>query len=181
MFVLGHLGVGSALARPCSRGLKKRFMFLGTLLPDLIDKPLYYGLSLITGLKGADLGIISGTRTFGHTALFLLTLCVIAFARRSRVLVALALGIATHLVLDGLWDRLGPTTLPLGDISPLAGIFWPALGTQFPIYPFNDVQDHLSKFLQPAFWGGELLGLALLSLELLRFRYPSEYRTKPPR
>ena len=51
-----------------------RAFFVGALLPDLIDKPLYYGWSWLTGKHGADAGLISGTHLFGHTGVFLLAL-----------------------------------------------------------------------------------------------------------
>ncbi len=77
MFVLGHLGIGKRLAahpyRRFSR-VDKRAFFVGALLPDLIDKPLYYGWSWLTGKHGAEAGLISGTHLFGHTGLFLLAL-----------------------------------------------------------------------------------------------------------
>src|SRR4051812_43545813 len=104
MFVFGHLGIGSKLATPWAQGLPRRWLLVGTLLPDLIDKPLYYGLSFATGKSGTDLGLISGTRTFGHTALFLVLLALGSIIRRSRILAALALGTATHLLIDNFGD-----------------------------------------------------------------------------
>jgi hypothetical protein len=44
MFALGHLGIGKKLAaRPFRRfsPTDRRAFFVGALLPDLIDKPLY--------------------------------------------------------------------------------------------------------------------------------------------
>src|ERR1041385_5467328 len=77
MFVLGHIGIGRRLAahRYAAFSRRDRWLFvLGTILPDLIDKPLYYIPSSITGKEGAALGIIAGTHSFGHTLLFLVTL-----------------------------------------------------------------------------------------------------------
>jgi hypothetical protein len=45
MFFFGHLGVGATLVRPWKERLPFRWVLLGAVLPDLIDKPLYYGLS----------------------------------------------------------------------------------------------------------------------------------------
>ena len=81
MFLLGHLGIGRELVKPFSKGLPLAGIFLGTILPDLIDKPLYYSLAVITHKWGSELGLISGTRTFGHTAAFLLLLTFISFIK----------------------------------------------------------------------------------------------------
>ena len=84
MFVLGHLGVGKKLAarpyRQFSR-LDKRAFFVGALLPDLIDKPLYYVPAWLTGRRGAAAGILSGTHLFAHTGLFLLVVAAPGWSR----------------------------------------------------------------------------------------------------
>src|SRR5438552_13741940 len=102
MFALGHLGIGKKLAarpfRHFSPGDKRAF-FVGALLPDLIDKPLYYIPAWVTGREAAGAGILSGTHLFAHTGLFLLALSVAALVTRSRPLRALAIGVATHCVL----------------------------------------------------------------------------------
>ena len=105
MFVFGHVGIGSWLARPLARPGELRWLVLGTLLPDLLDKPLYYGLVLATSRRAADLGLISGTRTFGHT---LLAALLVLLAVRGRRGAMVALGMATHLLLD-----LGGDLVPL--------------------------------------------------------------------
>ena len=68
MFVFGHLGIGYKLASPWSRRLSKRLILLGTVLPDLIDKPVYYGLSWWTGKSGAALGLIDRARQVGMSS-----------------------------------------------------------------------------------------------------------------
>src|SRR4051812_44623567 len=100
MLPFAHLGIGSTMAAPWSRDLPKRALLLGTLLPDLIDKTLYYSLYLATGQWGEKLGLIAGTRTFGHSGLFLIAVTALALFRGSRTAVALGLGILTHLLLD---------------------------------------------------------------------------------
>src|SRR4051812_16556438 len=105
MFVFGHLGIGSKLATPWAMGLRRRWILLGTILPDLIDKPVYYGLSYARGLRGAALGLMSGTRTFGHTGALLLLMATFSILKKSRFLAALSLGMATHLLLDGITEH----------------------------------------------------------------------------
>ncbi|MDE2510595.1 MAG: metal-dependent hydrolase, partial [Elusimicrobia bacterium] len=131
MFPLGHLGLGLQTAKPFRRDRPLKPLLLGTLLPDLIDKPLYYGLSLATGHSGADLGLIAGTRSFGHTVLFTAALAALARARRSKTLAALALGSATHLLLDLITDMSesgfdGPRLMS----QSVKTLVWPLMGVQ---------------------------------------------------
>jgi len=173
MFVFGHLGIGEAVAKPFSRGLPRRWILLGTLLPDLVDKPLYYGLSWMTGLRGEEMGLISGTRTFGHTGLFLLTLASIAAWRRSRVLAALALGCATHLLLDNVSDAWMPA-LREGEASTLYALLFPALGWRFPTVPYRTALAHFSAGIKPGIWIPELLGITVVVWETWKQRHSNE-------
>lgn len=160
MFVLGHMGVGSKLVQPLSHGLPRRFLFLGTILPDLIDKPLYYGLVLATGKRQAELGLICGTRTFGHTALLLLSIAAVAWLKRSRALAAVALGVATHLLIDVLGDRImHPENFPS---SAQVALLWPFLKSFVPI-PFESASEHLRTILNPWVLGGEIVGALILA------------------
>ena len=70
MFALGHLGIGKKLAARPFRHFspaERRAFFVGALLPDLIDKPLYYIPAWLTGKEGAAAGILSGTHLFAHS------------------------------------------------------------------------------------------------------------------
>ena len=83
MFALGHLGIGKKLAARPFRDFSpadRRAFFVGALLPDLIDKPLYYIPAWVTGKEGAAAGILSGTHLFAHTGLFLVVLTLAARA-----------------------------------------------------------------------------------------------------
>jgi hypothetical protein len=160
MFVLGHLGIGLELARPWRRRLSVKPLLLGTLLPDLVDKPLYYGMAWATGRRGYDIGLISGTRTFGHTVLFTAAIATYAAARRSKAAAAVALGCATHLVLDAVTDVF----VRRADFS--ASVFlWPFLGWKFPGFTYSNLGEHLGEFRQPFFLYAELLGALFLFVE----------------
>lgn len=172
MFVFGHMGIGSRLVRPWTTGLPLRFVLLGTLLPDLIDKPLYYGLSWITGRQGAELGLISGTRTFGHTALLLLLLTGIAVFKKSRVFAALCFGVASHLFLDNLGDYFGGA--PESAIGTEYALLFPLLGAQFPVMPFENAGEHLQSVGKTYLWVGEILGALLLAWEYWKWSHKSE-------
>lgn len=168
MFVFGHLGIGHKLASPWvgkSRraALSHRWVLFGTLFPDLLDKAIYYIYSWSTHRRGAELGLISGTRTFGHTAVFLLGLSIIAFLKRSKLLVALSVGIATHLVLDNWADYIH-------NYSTIEALLFPFLGFRFPIIPFENVGDHLHSFLSPFFFATEGAGIFLLCWDYWRYR-----------
>jgi hypothetical protein len=154
VFALGHLGLGKKLAfrpyRGFSRGARRAF-FVGALLPDLIDKPLFYIPFWLTGRRGADAGILSGTHLFAHTGLFLLALAIAARLTRSERVRAVAIGVGTHFILDVVGLSMG-----------LEMLLWPLLGWRFPAYPFSNLGQHLGMILSPITLAGELLGAAVL-------------------
>ena len=165
MFAFGHLGIGKRLAaRPFRHfaPIDRRAFFVGALLPDLVDKPLYYIHAWITGRRGAAAGILSGTHLFAHTGLFLLVLTVVALITRSRPLRALAIGVTTHFVLDfvGLSMNLGT-------------LLWPLLGWQFPTYPFRSLGQHLRTIFNPITFVGETVGAAILWWDYRKARRPA--------
>ncbi len=114
-FLLGHLGIGLGLAwllswRSPTR-IDYRLVLFGALLPDLIDKPLGY----VLGLQ---------TRLWAHTFLFLAAILAASFIPQWRGLRLVGFGVATHLLLDEIWD--------------LPSVFWyPAYGWTFPAVPFS--------------------------------------------
>ena len=154
MFALGHLGLGKTIAaRPYRRfsPVGRRAFFLGALLPDLIDKPLFYIPFWLTGGRSAAAGILPGTHLWAHTGLFLLVLAIAALSTRSLPLRAVAIGVATHLVLDCVGLSMGLGTL-----------LWPLFGWHFPAYPFRNLGQHLATILNPVTLAGEVLGAAIL-------------------
>lgn len=159
MLLLGHLGIGSRLLGPLRRRWPASAVYLGCVLPDLIDKPLYYALSLSTGRQGAALGLISGTRSVGHTGL--LWLVLLALGLRSRVMLAIAAGVATHLVLDNLPDLFIPADPP--ESSPLIALLFPALGVRFPVAIAASLGEHFWRsIVNPWIIAGEVCGAAIL-------------------
>lgn len=171
MFIFGHLGLGSKLVSPWAARLPRRWLLLGTLLPDLIDKPIYYGLSWLEGTRGAELGLISGTRTFGHTVALLLVIAIGAYFRRSPATAALALGMATHLALDGVFDSLRGIEVAT---SLLPAMLWPFLGRGFPVAQAEGLGQHLSSLREPVLLGGELAGALLLGWDYWKSSHRSE-------
>jgi hypothetical protein len=167
MFIFGHLGIGSKIVSPWTTGLPRRAVLVGTVLPDLIDKPLYWGAALVTQQRGADIGLISGTRTLGHTAIFLFLIVAIALVRRSKMLAALALGMATHLFLDNLSDHFA--SFP-SDHSALMAMTWPFMGPNFFAIP----PDRHIFSLTPFLIGSELVGIALLGWDQWKLAHAGE-------
>jgi membrane-bound metal-dependent hydrolase YbcI (DUF457 family) len=162
LFVLGHLGIGSYLAARRVRAEQLAWLLFGAVLPDLIDKPLYYALVLATGRRGAELGLISGTRTFGHTLLFAIVLWL---AVPRRIGTPLFLGIATHLFLDEMGDVARWMFPILGTHPPpgtISAILFPLLGPHFPVSPYRNALEHVQSLENAWVIAGEVIGAALL-------------------
>jgi hypothetical protein len=177
MFIFGHIGIGLKLAQPWSRGLSLRTLAIGTLLPDLIDKPLFYG----TRALGIQPEWLVGTRTLGHTGIFLLLLLGTSWIRRSRTGAALSLGMATHFVLDALSDRLHHSA----DLSALQALLFPFRGFFFSPIPYSVATEHAHSLLNPVTLTAEAIGLFALGWELwIRFKFSGRgsggYRTRRP-
>ncbi len=141
--------IGSTNVNPVSstrrfvNRLDLRLLFVGSLLPDIIDKPL--GLILLSREIGYG-------RIYAHTLIFLLiisTIGIMVYRRRGREwILTLALGVLSHLILDEMWAY--PRTL-----------FWPVYGLSFPR---ENVSDYLSILLhelttEPKVYIPEALGL----------------------
>ena len=103
---------------------------VGMLLPDIIDKPLYY-----TRIWP----FISCTRTIGHTGLLLLLLLGCAYLFRSRVLAAIAIGASTHLILDCVLEL---TATGHGGSAWIA-MLWPLTGREFTTY-YVEIPGHVA-------------------------------------
>ena len=95
MLLFAHVGLALATARLSNR-LDLLFLALGSMLPDIIDKPL--GL---LALGSPNMG-----RTFAHTFLFLLILAAVSFRLRDIRSASLTWGVLVHLILDSMWGPL---------------------------------------------------------------------------
>ncbi len=100
-----------------------RVLLIGSLLPDIIDKPLGHLFFRET---------FSNSRIFSHTLLFLILITIAGFilyrSRRKTWLFALSFGTFTHLLCDQIW-RI-PQTL-----------FW-------PMYGFAFIRKDLTRWLE---------------------------------
>lgn len=122
MYPFGHVGIGVHLVPArVRRNLAFRWLALGCLLPDLIDKPAWLLLRAAHKSHG-------GTRLFGHTLLFCAMLALGARLLRSPALRALFIGALTHVLLDAAGEVLS------GMPSIWTGwLFWPLFGQRFPV------------------------------------------------
>jgi inner membrane protein len=124
-----------------------RLILIGSMLPDIIDKPL--GHLILSNL-------LSNGRVVCHSLLFfiLLSLSGIFLSWRFNIkgLMILSFGVALHLVLDEMW--LNPRTL-----------FWPLLGFSFEkINIENWIPDMLHTLVTNYSWYiPELIGFFIIA------------------
>lgn len=141
MLLFAHLGLALLFARPFKRA-NLTFLAIGSMLPDIIDKPL--GTILF--------GSPNMGRIFAHTMLFLLVLAALALYLRNLRLASLCGGVLIHLGLDSIWN------------SPIT-LLWPLLGP-FPIAHYMSPSGYLEMLMQslmnPDILIPECLGLAYL-------------------
>jgi inner membrane protein len=128
-----------------SRYLDIRVLIIGSLLPDIIDKPVGMYLFRDTFHNG---------RIFSHTLLFFLVLAVAGIilyrSRRITWMLALAAGVLVHLVLDEMWRR--PATL-----------LWPFVSGGFGQVEITDIYYYLKILLSsPKILVSEIVGLGIL-------------------
>lgn len=147
--ILWHLGATLLLARYVFRdpGMDLRWVALGSLLPDLIDKPL---ASVLFNDTFDTHRIVSHALITPVVALF----AVLALTKRGstarRAAIAVVIGAMFHLVLDAAW------------IDPEA-FLWPFFGLGFPPVADSAIIPLLSRMIRsPMVWLGEGLGAAYL-------------------
>lgn len=148
MYALGELGIGLGLAWLVSyrnrASVDFRLVLLGSILPDLIDKPL-----------GAILHLEA--RLWAHTLLFLGALLLVCLWPAFRGLRWVAFGDAVHLLVDLIWEQ------PLVALWPLLGWAFPAGEQSFEGYFEILLSDPYVQF-------GEIVGGAILLATVWRYR-----------
>ena len=137
-------GSPSRLVRTVSDNLDLRLLVIGSMLPDIIDKPLM--------LLGPD-NVIGSGRAIAHSLAFIIALLLAGLmARKSArvVLLTLLTGSLGHLALDGMWQV--PHTL-----------LWPLLGWDFQHIDVGPLASHLLRALttKPLAYVPEAVGFAI--------------------
>lgn len=125
-----------------------RLLLIGSLLPDIIDKPLGHLLFRETFSNG---------RIFCHTLLFLILVTLAGVYlhrnRRKTWLLVLSFGTFTHLIFDQMW--LTPRTL-----------LWPLYGVAFDRTELANWLQYVLHTLStdPAIYVPEIIGAVILIL-----------------
>jgi hypothetical protein len=167
MFVFGHIGLGRALIGRWRHTLPSLPLTLGMLLPDIIDKPLYYARLW---------PFFSCTRTLGHTGVFLLLLLLSGYWTRRPSLIALSIGASTHVGLDLCLDLINHTSPSPSWIA----LTWPVLNTSFATFYFT-FSEHIARlWATTSVVVAEAGGLFLLGREAMSFRR-GQLAAKPSR
>lgn len=123
-----------------------RYLTLGGLLPDLVDKPI--GTLIAPDRFGAS-------RLWGHSLLFAVAVMtlVMLFTRREpgrKPWMALSVGVFLHLVLDAMW-------------ASRETFLWPFLGLGFTPGPTDYWTGFLARVAEsPGAIAGEVVGLVYL-------------------
>jgi len=150
MLFFGHIGITVGVAKVSRLSkLDYRMVLLGSLLPDIIDKPLFLILGNSFSLSGRD---------YGHTLLFnliLLSAGLFLARKGGKWLFSLALGSLMHLIFDQIWHNMET-------------LFWPLLG---PLVGGDTsvLMDKLwAGLVKPEVFVPELAGLAVMGWLLYR-------------
>ena len=147
--IFWHLGVTSLIARFVFRDpdMDLRLVAAGSLLPDVIDKPI--GSIFFNGTFETH-------RLFSHALLFPVVLLfgVVAATRRGstlrKPLIAVVIGAVVHLILDAAW-------------VDSEAFLWPFFGWDFPPIADSAFGPLLHRMVSdPLAWAGEAAGLAYL-------------------
>jgi hypothetical protein len=135
-----------------SRHWDLRVLLIGSLLPDIIDKPLGHILFR---------EYLSSGRTFAHTLLFAILIMAGGLFLRYRTgktwMLILSTGTFIHLILDEMWLQ-----------SWRATILWPLYGLEFPKADLTDWTSNLWYGLlhEPAVYVPEIIGGVVIILFL---------------
>ena len=153
---MGHVGIGTHLVpRAVRERLPWRWLALGCLLPDVIDKPVW----LVAQWLGAESQVWDTARMFGHTAFLLAALWIWARLRRTPALTALGYGMVTHIVLDIITDK----GMGGGWGVWKSWLFWPFEIPRLRILMVaSPLQELASELQSRVYMLGEIVGAALL-------------------
>lgn len=163
MIFFGHLGLTTGVIKMYETISHKnkinnevlidyRVVLIGSILPDIIDKPI--GALLFRNT-------FHNSRIFGHTLVFSLLFILIGLymlkKRGKNNILTFGICSSIHLVLDSMW--LYPNIL-----------FWPYFGWKFPERPEgNWISSDINILLtDPSYYLPELIGFAIILYYFIR-------------
>ncbi len=147
--ILWHFGATLLIVRYVFRdpNMDLRWVLAGSILPDLIDKPI--GAVLFNEVFGTH-RLFAHAVAFPIVALFAILLVTRRGTALRRGLIGAVIGTFIHLLLDGAWA------------TPEA-FWWPFFGWEFPRLADSDLVALLGRLLtEPLVWVGEGAGAAYL-------------------
>jgi hypothetical protein len=147
--ILWHLGITVLIVRYVFRDprMDLRWIMVGSLLPDVIDKPI--GSIFLHETFGTH-RLVAHALVFPVVALGVALLLTRRGTALRRGVIAVVIGCFIHLLLDGVWT--GPETF-----------LWPFFGLEFPRVAGSDFATLVRTMLQsPMVWLGEAVGAAYL-------------------
>lgn len=166
MIFFGHLGLTTGVIKTYEKITTKdkdlntykhssidyRVVLIGSILPDIIDKPIGAYLFRST---------FHNSRIFAHTLIFSLLLLllgiIMVYIGRKNTVLLLGVCSSIHLALDSMW--LFPSTL-----------LWPYFGWKFPVRPEGNwlMSDIIRLVTDPTYYLPELIGLLILLYYFVR-------------
>ena len=139
-------GKASSRLAVLAKHMDIRLLFIGAMLPDIIDKPL--GQLVLRGS-------ISNGRIFAHTLAFFIIIALTGlyiYRKRQQLwLLVIAFGILMHLILDAMWQTPGT-------------VLWPLYGLDFPKEDLGGwvSETFLGLVKNPAVFIPEFIGALIL-------------------
>lgn len=166
MLLFGHLGITLAFVFLVFLILKEnvdyRYVLAGSMLPDIIDKPVGHILFP---------EIFHNGRIFCHTLLFIVVLIILAVYMERHYKYTgvsfLGLGAMMHLIEDQMW--FAPQTL-----------FWPLFGLEFPQFEYGSIVGYWLNGLltEPQAYIPEIIGITILAAFIYHYRIYEPARLK---
>jgi inner membrane protein len=156
MIFFGHIGITTGIARFYEKIFKKnklknnldidyRFIILGAVLPDLVDKPIQ---------AVVDRGIVLEGKLIGHTLLFALFFIIMGYIclKQKKNTKVLTVGICCliHTILDIMW------------VFPNV-YFYPIYGIRFPLHLDSSNLPAYAYMYLSFYKGFEIIGLVIMA------------------
>ena len=159
MIFFGHVGITTAAVKTYENitagkrigknksNIDYRVVMIGSILPDIIDKPIGAWLFRNT---------FHNSRIIAHSLVFSITLMILGsyyfYKRKNNNIILLGVSSFIHQILDSMWMYPGI-------------LYWPAYGWKFPTRPEGHwIESSLSKLLtDPYVYGPEIIGAAIMA------------------